>query len=174
VPAAIPGCYLPAIDMTIGSRTMRGEPSNGMICSKSELGIKEDVDQHWIWLLASDLQIDESMKGLPLAQAFPWLDNIVIDIDNKTITNRPDLTGLMGVGLELYTQYMMHDQSVIRFHTIDTVKDTYTPLTVAQYYAHATPYTGHILSVQTSLCAVYHLIRLDNIRVQPSDFYTRL
>jgi hypothetical protein len=145
-----------------------------MICSKSELGIQEDVDHHWIWLLASDLQIDESMKGLSLAQAFPRLDNTIIDIDNKTITNRPDLTGLMGVGLELYTQYMMHDQSVIRFHTIDMVKESYTPLTVAQYYAHAKPYSGHTLSVQTPLCAVYHIIRLDTIRVQSSDFYTRL
>ncbi|HMT01641.1 MAG TPA: hypothetical protein PKC14_04905, partial [Candidatus Absconditabacterales bacterium] len=42
VPAALPGCYLPVIDLSIAERKMRGLDSNGMICSKGELGINED------------------------------------------------------------------------------------------------------------------------------------
>ena len=37
VALAIPGCHLPHIDLTIQSRKMRGEESQGMICSKQEL-----------------------------------------------------------------------------------------------------------------------------------------
>lgn len=54
VPVALPGCHLPAIDLTIGERKMRGEESNGMICAKIELGINEDADAHGIWILDED------------------------------------------------------------------------------------------------------------------------
>lgn len=54
VPVALPGSYLPAIDLTIGSRKMRGQESNGMICAKVELGIDEDVDLHGIWIIQDD------------------------------------------------------------------------------------------------------------------------
>lgn len=51
VAVALPGCHLPAINLSIAPRMMRGLESNGMICSKNELGIPEDTDQHWIWIL---------------------------------------------------------------------------------------------------------------------------
>jgi len=34
---------------------MRGLESNGMICSKEELGILEDMEKHSIWSLTEDL-----------------------------------------------------------------------------------------------------------------------
>ncbi|USN57346.1 MAG: hypothetical protein H6766_02620 [Candidatus Peribacteria bacterium] len=37
VPVALPGAHLPAIDITIGARKLRGVESNGMICAKEEL-----------------------------------------------------------------------------------------------------------------------------------------
>jgi tRNA-binding EMAP/Myf-like protein len=35
---------------------MRGLESNGMICSKEEIGINEDMDLHSIWSLTEDLE----------------------------------------------------------------------------------------------------------------------
>jgi tRNA-binding EMAP/Myf-like protein len=40
--------------MTIEKRKMRGIESNGMICSKEELDILEDMDAHGIWDLKED------------------------------------------------------------------------------------------------------------------------
>ena len=54
VAVALPWCYLPAIDLQIEPRAMRGEESNGMICSKEEIGILEDSDKHNIRILNED------------------------------------------------------------------------------------------------------------------------
>lgn len=93
VPVAIPGCYLPAIDLKIEPRQMRGEDSNGMICSKGEVGINEDEEMHWIWILDEDLSdLSDADIGTPLGEKYPWMNNAVLDVDNKTVTHRPDLT----------------------------------------------------------------------------------
>jgi phenylalanyl-tRNA synthetase beta chain len=55
VPTALPGTYFPKVDMTIEARKMRWIESNGMICSKAELEILEDLDTHWIWDMQKDL-----------------------------------------------------------------------------------------------------------------------
>lgn len=93
VPVALPGCYLPAIDLSISERKMRGEDSNGMICAKVELGIQEDADKHGIWILDEDFNdLSESDRGISLGAKYEWLNNTILDVDNKTINNRPDLT----------------------------------------------------------------------------------
>jgi hypothetical protein len=30
--------------------------------------------------------------GKSLKEKYPWLENYILDVDNKTLTNRPDLT----------------------------------------------------------------------------------
>lgn len=54
VPVALPGCFLPALNVKIESRELRGKASDGMICSKEELGIPEDMEKHWIWILQAE------------------------------------------------------------------------------------------------------------------------
>lgn len=121
VPVALPDCYLPAVDLHIVGRKMRWLDSNGMICSKSELGIREDEDQHWIWILHRttadgidqeilDIQwrgdmpdLTHSDKGISLAIKYPWLNNWILEVDNKTLTHRPDLTGHYGLAQEINT-----------------------------------------------------------------------
>ena len=72
---------------------MRGLESNGMICSKEELGINEDMEKHSIWSLTEDLDdISSDDLGIPLTDKFPRLENWIFEVDNKSLTNRPDLT----------------------------------------------------------------------------------
>ena len=72
---------------------MRGIESNGMICSKEELEILEDLEKHSIWSLTEDLEdISDKDLGTPLKEKFPRLEERVLEVDNKSLTNRPDLT----------------------------------------------------------------------------------
>ena len=51
------GLFFEASGITIAKRAMRGVDSEGMICSKGELGINEDEEHHWIWNLGVDLDV---------------------------------------------------------------------------------------------------------------------
>lgn len=73
---------------------LRGEPSNGMLCSARELGFSDD--HGGILILPADTKI-----GTPLSELFKeWCDTR-IEIDNKSITHRPDLWGHFGFAREL-------------------------------------------------------------------------
>ena len=91
--------------ITIARRKLRWVDSNWMICSKNELWINEDTDKFWIWELDKDLEVSDEDLGIPLTDKFEWLDSYVLDIDNKWLTNRPDLTGHFGVAWEFNSMY---------------------------------------------------------------------
>ncbi len=72
---------------------IRGEKSYGMLCSIKELGLGDNHDGIMI--------LDKGAKiGQNLAE-FLKLDEIVLEIDNKSISNRPDLWGHYGIAREL-------------------------------------------------------------------------
>ncbi len=87
--------------------TIRGVESNGMICGADEIGLvemfpkkdeKEIVDLSSIVLEAngrSPLHV-----GIPLAEALA-LNDAVLEIDNKSLSNRPDLWGHYGIAREV-------------------------------------------------------------------------
>jgi len=72
---------------------IRGEISEGMICAEDELGLGPEHDG--ILVLAADLQ-----PGTPVAALRGYAD-VVFEIDNKSITHRPDLWGHRGFAREL-------------------------------------------------------------------------
>jgi len=63
VPVALPGTVFEKAGITIKKREIRGIVSNGMICSKEELGINEDREKHAIRDLKEDFD-DISDKDL--------------------------------------------------------------------------------------------------------------
>jgi phenylalanyl-tRNA synthetase beta chain len=93
-PFAPVGATLPG-GLRIEARKLRGELSQGMLCSARELGVGQDADG--IWELDTD-----AAPGTPLLQAIPLGDDrLVIDVG----PNRPDLLGHKGVARELSASY---------------------------------------------------------------------
>ncbi len=81
--------------MTIERAKLRGEVSEGMLCSSRELGLGQDHEG----LLELDT---DAAPGTPLIDAVPLADHrLVIDVT----PNRPDLLGHKGVARELAAAY---------------------------------------------------------------------
>ncbi len=93
VPVALPGSRLPHGGPKIKVTKLRGVASEGMLCSAKELGLGED--HSGLMLLTGEVEL-----GAPLIEAFPF-DDFVIDIDNKSLTHRPDLWGHYGIAREI-------------------------------------------------------------------------
>ncbi|MDR0883166.1 MAG: phenylalanine--tRNA ligase subunit beta [Oscillospiraceae bacterium] len=76
----------------IGEAKIAGYASNGMCCSEAELGLSDEDDGilDITWPVA---------LGTPLGE-FAQLTDTVFEVDNKSLTNRPDLWGIYGIARE--------------------------------------------------------------------------
>jgi len=92
VPVALDGAELP-IGLKIEKRKVRGELSDGMICSKQELALEEKSDG--IWILDPALGIE---VGADLAELLEY-DDVIFDF--KVTSNRPDCASIYGVAREV-------------------------------------------------------------------------
>ena len=88
---AFPGTYIPGKDMTIGKGNIRGQVSNGMLCSNAELELSEDHDG--IIELPEDAPV--GVKYVDYA----GINGVVFDI--SITPNRGDATGVYGVARDL-------------------------------------------------------------------------
>lgn len=92
VPVATIGTILPG-EFVIKESEIRGEKSQGMICAEDELGLGDDHDG--IMVLSKSAKI-----GQDFAQ-YLGLDDIVLEVDNKSLSNRPDLLNHYGIAREI-------------------------------------------------------------------------
>ncbi len=90
------GCVLPG-DFKIKKSKIRGVESRGMICSLKELELGDD--HSGIWVLPAQAPVGEAV-----ASALDMRD-WVIEIDNKSLTHRPDLWGHRGIAREVAAIY---------------------------------------------------------------------
>ncbi len=72
--------------------TVAGYKSQGMCCSEAELGIGDD--HSGIMEFDDDVPVGANLKDLYA------IDDIVFEVDNKSLTNRPDLWGHYGIARE--------------------------------------------------------------------------
>lgn len=78
--------------MAITCARIAGVESHGMCCSEKELGIS--ADHSGLWEITDDLPL-----GTPVTEAYAIRD-VVFEVDNKSLTNRPDLWGHYGIARE--------------------------------------------------------------------------
>ena len=96
VPCALDGADLPN-GVLIKTTNMRGELSEGMLCSGEELQIDDTVYPNA--LVDGIMILDENAhEGQQIAE-FLGLDDVVLDI--KVLANRPDCQSVMGLAKEL-------------------------------------------------------------------------
>lgn len=79
-------------DITISPRPLAGYTSNGMCCSEAEIGISDD--NSGIMEITDDAENGTDLKDLY------QIEDIVFEVDNKSLTNRPDLWGHYGIARE--------------------------------------------------------------------------
>lgn len=78
--------------MPINCATVAGYESHGMCCSEAELGISSD--HSGLMSIEDDVPLGTDIKDI-----YP-IEDIVFDVDNKSLTNRPDLWGHYGIARE--------------------------------------------------------------------------
>ena len=86
-------------DLEIGVARLAGVESNGMCLSALELGIGGDHDG--IIDLGAEFGEKNLVNGTPIEKVFPDMFDTIFEIDNKSLTNRPDLWGHYGIAREL-------------------------------------------------------------------------
>ena len=79
-------------EITISPRDLAGYTSYGMCCSESEIGISDD--HSGIMEITDDVALGTDLKDIY------EIDDIVFEVDNKSLTNRPDLWGHYGIARE--------------------------------------------------------------------------
>lgn len=173
VPVALPGTVFEKAGITIEPRKMRGIESNGMICSKEELDILEDMEKHSIWSLTEDLEgIFDADLGTAMSVKFPRLESRVMEVDNKSITNRPDLTGHFGAAIELNAIYSK-EKWAIGFNKIKDYYQQCTPEHIIQILENSTKPERKIVW-ETDKLNAYLLLHIKNINVKQASFLSRL
>ena len=92
--ATVPASYHEDAPFVIGVRKIRGHESNGMLAGADELGFGDVHD--------AIVEIDPKVAnpGDKLAEVFD-LDDILLDIENKSLTHRPDCFGIIGFAREV-------------------------------------------------------------------------
>lgn len=80
-------------DLQISKATVLGEVSYGMCCSEKELGIS---DNHAGLM---ELPLNTPL-GVDIKELYQ-IEDVVFEVDNKSLTNRPDLWGHYGIAREI-------------------------------------------------------------------------
>ncbi len=139
-------------DITIAPRKLAGYTSYGMCCSEAELGISDD--NSGLWEITDDIPL-----GTDIKEAYD-IDDIIFEVDNKSLTNRPDLWSHYGIARE--------------FATITGRELKCPDLLDASQFDSLPPVLVDVKA--TDLCYRYSAIKVENVtrRISPVNMRIRL
>ena len=133
----------------IKNAKLRGVASFGMICASVEVGLA-DLFPAAEEAEIMDVTAFDAPAGTPLAAALD-LDDIILEIDNKSMTNRPDLWGHYGIAREIATLY---DLPLVTF-------EPFVPQVDAVY---------DVRILDADRCPRYIGAKVEGLSVKPSPF----
>ena len=117
VPCALQGGSLKGLEK-VTSANLGGVPSEGVLASERELGIS---DSH-----LGVMDLDTSyIVGEDIKEYIP-IDDMIIEIDNKSLTNRPDMWGHYGIAREIAA---ICGKELLPLEIFDEITNT-TPLNI--------------------------------------------
>jgi len=152
VPVALDGALLPN-GLEIKTSEIRGEKSEGMICAEDELGLGKNHEGIMV--------LDKKAKTGEVFSKYLKADDIIFEVDNKSLSNRPDLLSHYGLARELGvifdSQLKPYDKVIGKIPTLSDDKDS--RLTVAVE--------------NPELCPRYLALRIDNIKVEESPAWLK-
>ena len=138
-------------EITIAPRALAGYTSNGMCCSEKELGISEYHEG------IMDITEDYPL-GTPIKEIYD-IDDIIFEVDNKSLTNRPDLWGHYGIAREFAA---LIDRPLKPLDCVDLAAYDHLPKVD--------------MKIEDPLCQRYSCLQVENITktVSPMNMRIRL
>lgn len=136
-------------EFVIKKTKLRGEPSEGMICSEVELGV--GTDNSGIMVLPEEAVVGTSAKNY-----FQLKDDYAIEID--LTPNRIDGASHIGVARDLAAYLQVHGSSTTN----------YTKPSVSEFKDNNGKKPVQIIVENTKSCPRYAGICLENVQVKPS------
>ena len=138
-------------DITIAPRKLAGYASHGMCCSEKEIGISDSND--------GIMEItDDIANGTDLKDVYA-IEDIIFEVDNKSLTNRPDLWGHYGIAREFaaLTGRQLRPIEGVNLSQFDHLPKI-------------------DMKIEDSLCQRYSCLQVENIQrsVSPVDMRIRL
>ena len=146
VPVVLPGMTIG--DLTIAERKVRGHLSQGMIASEAELGLSEDNDG----IMSLE---DAPAPGTRLGDLLD-VEDVLFEIDNKSLTHRPDCWGHRGIAREVAA----------------LVDRPLREMDLNVEYTNERPLDIRVDAPE--VCSRYTAVRLDNVTIAPSPFWLKL
>ncbi len=142
VPVALAPTVLPG-DKEIKKTKMRGETSEGMLCLDQELGLLDEGVS--IQFFEKDVN-----PGTPIIEALK-LKDVIFEVDNKSLSNRPDLWGHYGIAREVAAIF---ERKLKKYETIKIKSGKDENL--------------NIKVEDEKLCTRYMGVVVDGIKIEPS------
>lgn len=138
-------------EIEIAPRPLAGHMSYGMCCSEAEIGISDDN--------SGIMDITDDVPNGTDIKAVYEVDDIIFEVDNKSLTNRPDLWGHYGIAREFAA----------------LAGRPLKPLPVEQLEAYDALQKVD-MKIEDSLCQRYSCLQVENISrtVSPVNMRIRL
>lgn len=155
IPYAPIGVTLPG-GLTLEPKKIRGVLSEGMLCSATELGVGEATSG--IMELPEDTKLGQSMLDYLQVES-----DIVLDVDNKSLTHRPDLWGHYGLAREFAAAYGNE--------LVNPYDEAWSEKLQGLFTNDESPITPKV--EKDSSCLAYFGLSIDGVKVGDSPFWMK-